>query len=161
MIPPFVDEDADSEELTAVSKLVEALVEHSASWMAGKLDRPDVQSFLTLLLSLTAFPGLPGRDENISEVGYPILRSFDTNVIQQQTLMLYSNMQEELMESPDFQSDYATSPSWNIARTFFSQAVDRLRVKMKMPLDSSQLGKEDRKAFEVYRRDAGEVMVTA
>ena len=36
--------------------------------MAGKLDQPDVQSFLTLLLSLTAFPGLPGRDENISEV---------------------------------------------------------------------------------------------
>jgi hypothetical protein len=36
--------------------------------MAGKLDQPDVQSFLTLLLSLTGFPGLPGRDENISEV---------------------------------------------------------------------------------------------
>jgi hypothetical protein len=75
--------------------------------------------------------------------------------------MLYSTIQEELIESPDFQSDYATSPSWNIAKTFFSQAVNRLRVKMKMPLDTTQLRKEDHKAFEVYRRDAGEVMVTA
>lgn len=75
--------------------------------------------------------------------------------------MLYSTIQEELMESPDFQSDYATSPSWNIAKTFFSQAVDRLRVKMRMPSDITQLKKEDYKAFEVYRRDAGEVMVTA
>ncbi|KAJ9116745.1 hypothetical protein QFC20_000680 [Naganishia adeliensis] len=137
------EEDADSEDLNAISKLVEALVEHSASWMASKLDQPDVQAFLTLLLSLSGFPGLPGRDENVSE----------------QTLMLYSTIQEELMESPDFQSDYATSPSWNIAKTFFSQAVNRLRVKMTMP--TVTLKKEDQRAFEVYRRDAGEVMVTA
>ena len=73
--------------------------------------------------------------------------------------MLYSTIQEELMESPDFQSDYATSPSWNIAKTFFSQAVNRLRIKMTLPTEA--LKKEDQKAFAVYRRDAGEVMVTA
>lgn len=77
-----------------------------------------------------------------------------------QTLMLYSTLQEELMESPDFQSDYATSPSWNIAKSFFSQAVNRLRGKMRIPMDSA-LRKEDQRAFDVYRRDAGEVMVTA
>jgi hypothetical protein len=65
------DADADSEDLNAISKLVEALVEHSASWMAGKLDQPDVQAFLTLLLSLSGFPGLPGRNENVSEVSIP------------------------------------------------------------------------------------------
>jgi hypothetical protein len=73
--------------------------------------------------------------------------------------MLYSTLQEELMESPDFQSDYATSPSWNIAKGFFTQAVNRLRVKMMLPVEV--LKKEDQKAFDVYRRDAGEVMVTA
>jgi hypothetical protein len=65
---PLVDEDAESDDLNAISKLVEALIEHSAGWMVGKLDQPDVQSFLGLLLSLTGFPGLPGRDENVSEV---------------------------------------------------------------------------------------------
>ncbi|KAJ9120790.1 hypothetical protein QFC22_002724 [Naganishia vaughanmartiniae] len=139
------NEDAESDDLNAISKLVEALVEHSAGWMAGKLDQADVQSFLGLLLSLTGFPGLPGRDENVSE----------------QTLMLYSSLQEELMESPDFQSDYATSPSWIIAKTFFTQAVNSLRRKMRMPPEGEKLNKEDRKAFDVYRRDAGEVMVTA
>jgi hypothetical protein len=79
----------------------------------------------------------------------------------QQTLMLYSSLQEELMENPDFQSDYATSPSWNIAKTFFTQAVNGLRRKMRMPSDGEKLNKEDQKAFDVYRRDAGEVMVTA
>jgi hypothetical protein len=63
-----IEQDADSEDLNAISKLVEALVEHSANWMASKLDQPDIQSFLTLLLSLSGFPGLPGRDENVSEV---------------------------------------------------------------------------------------------
>ncbi|KAJ9108122.1 hypothetical protein QFC19_002589 [Naganishia cerealis] len=139
------NQDAESDDLNAISKLVEALIEHSAGWMAGKLDQADVQSFLGLLLSLTGFPGVPGRDENISE----------------QTLMLYSTLQEELMESPDFQSDYATSPSWNIAKTFFTQAVNGLRRKMRMPSDGERLNKEDQRAFEVYRRDAGEVMVTA
>jgi DNA-binding PucR family transcriptional regulator len=70
LITLLLDEDAESDELNAVSKLVEALIEHSAGWMAGKLDQADVQSFLGLLLSLTGFPGLPGRDENVSEVSH-------------------------------------------------------------------------------------------
>lgn len=70
LITLLLDEDAESDELNAISKLVEALIEHSAGWMAGKLDQADVQSFLGLLLSLTGFPGLPGRDENVSEVSH-------------------------------------------------------------------------------------------
>jgi hypothetical protein len=62
------DGDVDSEELNAVVKLVEALTEHSASWMAGKMEDQRTQAFFGVLLDLTGFPGVAGRDENISEV---------------------------------------------------------------------------------------------
>lgn len=64
----ILDQDSDSEAINAVSRLVEALVEHSASWMASRLGEPRIQSFLGVLLDLTGFPGLAGRDESLSEV---------------------------------------------------------------------------------------------
>lgn len=57
-----------------MTKLVDALVEHSSDWMARRISDPHVQAFFGVLLDLTGFPGIPGRDENISEVRAQVLR---------------------------------------------------------------------------------------
>ncbi len=62
------EQDCDSPEIVAISKLVEALVDHSASWMANRTDEPRVQAFFTVLLDLTGFPGTAAVDEDISPV---------------------------------------------------------------------------------------------
>jgi hypothetical protein len=64
----LVDEDPDSEEVVSMTKLVDALVDHSSDWMARRTTDPRVQAFFGVMLDLTGFPGVPGRDENISEV---------------------------------------------------------------------------------------------
>lgn len=73
--------------------------------------------------------------------------------------MQYSLLQEAMVESPDFQADTETSPAWKIGRDFFGEAVARIRHKIRWP--DENLSVEEIEAFEVYRRDAGEVMVTA
>jgi hypothetical protein len=77
--------------------------------------------------------------------------------------MHYSWIQEALTEAPEFQDAYETSTAWGIARDFFRAAVTTLNRKIRWPdeVDGHQMRKEDKEKFEVYRRDAGEVMVTS
>ncbi len=81
----------------------------------------------------------------------------------QQTLIHYSEIQEALTEAPEFQESYETSTAWGIARDFFQVAVSTVNRKIRWPdeMDGNGSRKEDREKFEVYRRDAGEVLVTA
>ncbi len=74
-------------------------------------------------------------------------------------LMNYALIQEAITDAPEFQSDYETSPAWNFARGFFREAAVRIRRKLRYP--DRELTEDEREAFEIYRRDAGEVMVTA
>lgn len=64
-----------------------------------------------------------------------------------------------MVESPSFQAEPDSSSSWRIAREFYREVVNRIRRKVTWP--EIGLKKDERSAFEVYRRDAGEVMVTA
>jgi hypothetical protein len=67
------------------------------------------------------------------------------------------------MEAPEFQEAYETSAAWGIARDFFRAAVSAVNRKIRWPdeMDGKVLRGEDREKFEIYRRDAGEVLVTA
>lgn len=47
----------------------------------------------------------------------------------------------------------------NISKHFFREIVFRIRKKVQWPAET--LSPEELTAFEVYRRDAGEVMITA
>lgn len=136
--------EGDSDNLIAVSKLVEAIVEHSAAWLAGRTSEPLVQSFLNVILRLSGFPGVASVDEEVSE----------------RTLALYSQIQEALVEDPNFQEAYETSVAWGIAKEFFREAVGVLQRKLQWPSEGVS-SDDERIAFEVFRRDAGEVMVTA
>lgn len=145
-----LDNDADTESLIAVSKLVEAIVEHSASWLAGRTQHTLVQSFFNIIIQLTGFPGTATIDEDVSE----------------RTLGLYSQIQEALVEDDSFQEAYETSEAWGIAKEFFRAAVYALQQKITWPAENEGGGskienQDERTTFELYRRDAGEVMVTA
>jgi hypothetical protein len=67
------------------------------------------------------------------------------------------------MDSNIFQAPHETSPEWAIAKSFFRELVTVTRTKVRYPGDSEGLGldKEDREAFDAWRRDAGEVIVCA
>lgn len=136
--------EGDSDNLIAVSKLVEAVVEHSAAWIASRTSEPLVQAFLNVILRLSGFPGVASIDEEVSE----------------RTLSLYSQIQEALVEDPSFQEAYETSVAWGVAKEFFREAVGVLQRKLQWPMEGVSTD-DERVSFEVFRRDAGEVMVTA
>lgn len=58
-----VDEAAQS-----LCKLLVALGEHSAHYLALNLALPEVQTFFTLMLGFSSLPGYYGLDEDVSEV---------------------------------------------------------------------------------------------
>jgi hypothetical protein len=75
-------------------------------------------------------------------------------------------IQEALMDSDAFQAPHDTSPSWNVAKSFFRQLVDITRIKVRWPGNGEHTGataldKDDKEAFDNWRRDAGEVIVGA
>lgn len=57
-----------SDEMMGLTKLLAALVEHSADWFIARLAQPDVQALLGVILRLTGWQGTGNVDENISEV---------------------------------------------------------------------------------------------
>lgn len=77
----------------------------------------------------------------------------------QLTLPIYPLLQEAVMDSDTFSAPHETSPEWQVAKQFFKELVSITRRKVRWPDD--KLDKEDKEAFETYRRDAGEVIVGA
>ena len=75
------------------------------------------------------------------------------------------------MDSPNFSSDHKTAEEWTIAKNFFSELVRITQKKVTWYGASGSeieggnglggLDKEDRDAFEAWRRDAGEVIAGA
>ena len=67
------------------------------------------------------------------------------------------------MDSEVFQAPHETSPQWAIAKFFFRELVGVVRTKVRWPGSGESTGmeKEDREAFDGWRRDAGEVIVGA
>jgi hypothetical protein len=51
-----------------LTKLLAALVEHSADWLVARLSQNDVQALLGVILRLTSWSGTGNVDEQISEV---------------------------------------------------------------------------------------------
>ena len=62
-----------------------------------------------------------------------------------------------------FQAPHESSPDWAIAKSFFRELVGviRSRVRWLGNAESTVMDKEDREAFDSWRRDAGEVIVGA
>jgi hypothetical protein len=75
-------------------------------------------------------------------------------------------LQEAIMDSDLFQSPQ-TSPEWAIAKDLFRELITVTRAKVRWPgsgESSDGLGgmdREEREAFDCWRRDAGEVIVCA
>jgi hypothetical protein len=74
------------------------------------------------------------------------------------------------MDSEMFQAPYETDPNWGIAKSFFRELVSVTRKKVRWPGQGESTGgggsvgglsKDDREAFDTWRRDAGEVIVGA
>ena len=78
-------------------------------------------------------------------------------------LPVYPLLQEALMESDVFQAPYETAPAWSIAKSLFRELITVIRAKVRWPgdADGTGLDKEDKEAFDIWRRDAGEVIVGA
>nr|XP_031862141.1 uncharacterized protein CI109_002554 [Kwoniella shandongensis]KAA5529213.1 hypothetical protein CI109_002554 [Kwoniella shandongensis] len=140
-----------SEEIIGFAKLLTALVEHSSEWLVARIKQNDVQAFLGVILRLTGWQGIGSVEENVSEL----------------TLAIYPLLQEAIMDSDLFQAPHENSPDWAVAKQFFRELVQVTRRKVRWPGDGDEggslggLDKEDREAFDTWRRDAGEVIVGA
>lgn len=132
---------SEPDEAAAYAKLLATLVEHSSDWIVERIEEPAVQSFLGTVLRMTAWEGIGSVEENVSEL----------------TLPIYPLLQEAVMDSQHFQSEQ-TTPAWRTIKSFFAQLVQTIRGKVRW---HTGMDKEDREAFETWRRDAGEVIVGA
>ena len=67
------------------------------------------------------------------------------------------------MDSDIFQAPHESSLDWAIAKSFFRELVGVIRSRVRWPgnEESTFMDKEDREAFDSWRRDAGEVIVGA
>lgn len=132
-----------SDEVIAATKMLCELVEHSSEWIVARITQADVQSFLGTILRITGWQGVGGVDENVSEL----------------TLPIYPLLQEAVMDSSVFSTPHDTAPEWQVVKGFFKQLVHVVRSKVRFP--EGHLDREDREAYDVWRRDAGEVIVGA
>ncbi|CAK9779796.1 ARM repeat-containing protein [Cutaneotrichosporon oleaginosum] len=143
-------EGEPSDAVIEFTKMLCALVEHSSDWLVARLQQPDVQAFFATILRITGWDGVGGVDENVSEL----------------TLPIYPLIQEAIMESDVFAEPHETSASWAVAKQFFRELVLVTRRKVRWPGSGEEaslggLDREDRDAFDTWRRDAGEVIVGA
>ncbi|WVQ82597.1 hypothetical protein IAT38_004727 [Cryptococcus sp. DSM 104549] len=142
-------DEEPSDETIAFAKLLAALTEHSSEWLVARLKESEVQAFLGTVLRITGWQGVAGVEENISEL----------------TLPIYPLLQESLMDSEHFQAPHESSEPWAVAKQFFRELVNVTRQKVRWPGHGDEggslggLDKDDREAFESWRRDAGEVIV--
>ncbi|KAL7414593.1 armadillo-type protein [Mrakia frigida] len=136
-----VDEAAQS-----LCKLLVALGEHSAHYLALNLALPEVQTFFTLMLGFSSLPGYYGLDEDVSEM----------------TLGFWSLFQEALTASPHIETADAPVPGneWNIALQIFGELLRRMRGKCVLPRDGGGWMKDQTDKFRVYRNDVGDTLVT-
>ncbi|KAK8844673.1 hypothetical protein IAR55_006522 [Kwoniella newhampshirensis] len=144
-------DEEPSEEIIAFAKLLAALVEHSSEWIVARIKQNDVQALLGVILRLTGWQGIGSVEEHVSEL----------------TLAIYPLLQEAVMDSDLFQAPHETSPDWAVAKQFFRELVQVTRRKVRWPGEGDEggtlggLDKDDREAFDSWRRDAGEVIVGA
>jgi len=79
-----------SDEMIGLTKLLAALVEHSADWFIARLAQPDVQALLGVILRLTGWQGTGNVDENISEVSISPL--FQQLIVQEEERELINSL---------------------------------------------------------------------
>jgi len=65
------------------------------------------------------------------------------------------------MDSEIFSTDHETDPNWAIAKHFFRELVEVTRRKVRWPDTFVEMDKEDKDSFDIWRVDAGEVIVGA
>ncbi|KAG8959657.1 hypothetical protein FRC03_007658 [Tulasnella sp. 419] len=127
-------------------KLLLALGEHSATYIATNILEPQVQTFLRVLLGYSGFPGWYGIDEDESEM----------------TLPFWYLLEEAILES-DYTADSDES-RWHTAKLVFAEAVATLARKVRWPTVEegySQWTKDQLDKFHAYRRDIGDTLVNA
>lgn len=83
------------------------------------------------------------------------------------TLAAFPLIQEAVFDS-DLFSLPQDAPEWQVPKGFFRNLVHIIQTKVRYPgngethgRELAGLDKEDKEAFEAYRRDAGEVVVGA
>ncbi|KAF5368680.1 hypothetical protein D9757_010224 [Collybiopsis confluens] len=164
---------------SSICKLLAALGDHSATYLAVNIASSAVvnflpssipagipaaqlsltkgqlsQTFLRLLLAFTGFPGYYGVDEDVSEM----------------TLGFWYMLQEALWSSdfyfPDGE-DQSTDQlpemgnQSGVAKELYVQLVQVLRRKITWPAPGHNWSKDQVDQFAVYRRDVGDILINA
>ncbi|CED84264.1 Nuclear transport receptor LGL2 (importin beta superfamily) [Phaffia rhodozyma] len=142
----FQSGDAD-ETAGSVCKLLVALGEHSADYLALHLIRPEVQIFFSLMLGFSGFEGSYGVDEEVSEI----------------PLGFWSLFQESITASPHIETADSDSPAteWTIAKQIFAELFQKLRLKCMLPSGGGGWMKDQVDKFRSYRFECGDAMVTS
>ncbi|KAJ3980905.1 armadillo-type protein [Lentinula detonsa] len=164
----------------SVCKLVTALGDHSAGYIAANIASSSLvtflpssvpagipqaelnktkgqlcQSFLRLLLAYTGFPGFYGVDEDVSEM----------------TLGFWYMLQEALWNNdyyfPDEEEEAESSQESEmgdqsgVAKALYVQLVQILKRKLTWPPSGHNWSKDQIDKFVVYRRDVGDILINA
>ena len=172
LIAGDVDEPHES-----LVKLLAALGEHSADYLALSLAEPDVQAFLGLVLGFAGLQGYFGQDEEVSDLVIPFWSDFQEALTaspcvhtssRPRTLQLSgqgSRLTASLSRSArHIETADAEPPSaeWQVAQSVFFELVRRLLRKVTLPADGGASWLADqRDRFKSYRFELGDCLVTS
>ncbi|KIK52851.1 hypothetical protein GYMLUDRAFT_179628 [Collybiopsis luxurians FD-317 M1] len=164
IVDAAVQSGMTDEASSSLCKLLAALGDHSATYLAGNIASSAPlnvtkgqlsQTFLRLLLAYTGFPGYYGVDEDVSEM----------------TLGFWYMLQEALWNTdfyfPDGedQSSSEQLPEMGnqsgVAKELYVQLVQVLRRKITWPSPGHNWSKDQIEQFSVYRRDVGDILINA
>ncbi|EAU87903.1 hypothetical protein CC1G_01550 [Coprinopsis cinerea okayama7 len=167
VVKTMIDKGEVDEFAHSVCKLLVALGDHSAPYIAANIASPApvtpdrsraqlVQTFLRLMLAYTGLPGYYGVDEEESELTLGFWYLF------QEALWSTDYYFEENGDDDSIQPPSRKDPvQVEMANAVYSELVQVLRRKAAFPTPPSGWSKDQLEKFNVYRRDIGDTLINA
>ncbi|ORX58558.1 ARM repeat-containing protein [Piromyces finnis] len=168
-------ENEDEESVRTICKLMTTLGEEFTEYIAINFLRPDIITFLKMIMACTAFPGYPAIDQDITDTTYNFWFLL-TEIIEDPyviPLPKTNNNPDDndvfiFRSQPSSASGSQLTPEQglqirNASMEVFRQLIEIIRQKMQYPTDEEKRSwkRENFENFNASRREAGDTIISA
>lgn len=165
-------ENEDEEGARVICKLMTTLGEEFTEYITVNFLRPDIITYLKMMMACTAFPGYPAIDQDITDTTYNFWFNL-TEIIEDPyvvPLPKTNDFKDEedvlIFRSQPLSSGSLLTPEQglqirNASIEVFSQLMEIIRQKMQYPTDEDKKSwkRENYENFNASRREAGDTII--
>ncbi|ORX79079.1 ARM repeat-containing protein [Anaeromyces robustus] len=167
-------ENEDEESARVICKLMTTLGEEFTEYIVINFLRPDVITYLKMMMSCTAFPGYPAIDQDITDTTYNFWFNL-TEIIEDPYVIPLPKMDNKenddiliYRSQPLSSSNPQMTPEQglqirNASLEVFRQLIEIIRQKMQYPTDEEKRSwkRENFESFNASRREASDTVISA